>query len=250
MGSAPRIEAVEDAEALAARALDLFVSEARTALRSRGKFNVAISGGHTPERFFELLGQSGASRSLAWDRIHVFWSDERCVLPDHPDSNYGLAARTFLTTVRLPESNIHRVRTELETPCDAVRDYEQTLRQAFAIREGRVPSFDMIFLGMGPDGHTASLFPYCHAVMDMEHVAGIVCRPQGPARVTLMPQVLRAARRNVVLIGGSDKAETLKTVLAAEADPLRYPIHVLWPALDRVLWLVDAEALSLYSGPR
>ncbi len=250
MDCTPRIEAVENAEALAARALELFVSEARSACRARGKFHVAISGGHTPERFFELLGRSGASRSLAWDKIHVFWSDERCVRPDHPDSNYGLAARTFLKAVSLPEANVHRVITELGTPCDAARDYEQTLRRTFALQEGQIPSFDVIFLGMGPDGHTASLFPYCFAVTDTEHLAGTVSRPQGPSRVTLLPRVLGAARRTVVLISGSDKGETLKKVLTAEPDPLQYPIHVLWPALDRVLWLVDPEALSLYSGPR
>jgi 6-phosphogluconolactonase len=246
MDCTPRIEAVASAEALAARALELFVSEARAAIDARGAFFVAISGGHTPERFFELLGQSAASRSLAWDRIHVFWSDERWVPADHSDSNYGLAARTFLKAATLPESNIHRVRTELETPCDGVRDYELDLRQTFATVQGRVPSFDVIFLGMGPDGHTASLFPYSFAAADTEHLAGIVSRPQGPSRVTLMPRVLRASRRNVVLVSGSDKAEILKKVFTTPPDPLQFPIQILWPVLDRVLWLVDPEALSLY----
>jgi 6-phosphogluconolactonase len=246
MGCRPRIEGVENTEALATRALELFLSGARSAIAARGVFTVAVSGGHTPEPFFKLLGQSREARALAWDSIHVFWADERYVPADHPDSNYGLADRTFLKAVPIPDSNVHRVPTDQGTPCGAVHSYEDDLQRAFKIRSDEAPAFDLILLGMGPDGHTASLFPYSFAAMDAEHLAGVVSRPEGPCRVTLMPKVLRGARQIVVLVSGKDKARILAEVFTRAPDPLRYPIHVLWPVLDRVLWLADQEALGLW----
>jgi 6-phosphogluconolactonase len=240
MSLKPNIEVFANTEALAHRALDLFVSAAQEAIAARRVFHVAIPGGRTPRRSLELLAQD--PQAMMWSKIHVFWTDERCVQPDHPDSNYKLAVDTFLARVPIPESNVHRIPTDLATPCDSVRSYEQTLREVFCLKGDQVPSFDLIILGMGSDGHTASLFPYSYAAVEEESLVCRVSRPEGPGRITLTAPVLRTARQIVVLVSGSDKASILSQVLKGKPDPLRYPIHVLWPVLDKVTWLVDQDA--------
>jgi 6-phosphogluconolactonase len=240
-----RLDVHVDAGALAHRVLDLFGSAAQEAIAARGAFLVAIPGGQTPRRFFELLGND--PQALAWSKIYVFWTDERFVPQDHPDSNYRLAFDTFLAQVSIPKLNIHRIPTDLATPCEAVRSYEQTLREVFQSQGDRIPSFDLMILGMGSDGHTASLFPYSYAAVEEEALVYRVSRPEGPGRITLTAPVLRSARRIVILVSGSDKASILCQVLKAEPDPLRYPIHVLWPVLDKVTWLVDQDAAD--TGP-
>jgi 6-phosphogluconolactonase len=131
---------------------------------------------------------------------------------------------------------------DLPTPCDAVRSYEQTLREVFGLKADQVPSFDLMILGLGSDGHTASLFPYSYATVEEEALAYRVSRPEGPCRITLTAPVLQTARQIVVLVSGSDKTSILSQVLKGVPDPLRYPVHVLWPVLDKVLWLVDRDA--------
>jgi 6-phosphogluconolactonase len=242
MGCRPNIVVLDDAEALARRAVALFGSAAQEAITARGVFYVAIPGGRTPKRFFELLTQD--PQAVAWSKIHVFWTDERFVPQDHPDSNYKLAFDTFLSRVPIPGDQVHRIPTDVATPCDAVRSYEQTLREVFQLQGEQVPSFDLIILGMGSDGHTASLFPYSDAVKEEMAMVCAVSRPDGPFRITLTPPVLCAASRIAVLISGTDKAAILSQVLSCAPDPLRYPIHVLWPVLDRVTWVVEQHAAS------
>ena len=241
----PNVQIASDSENLAHQAVQLFVSAALDAIRSRDRFCVAISGGRTPERFFKLLAVAPDAQSLAWENVHVFWVDERYVPPDSPDSNYRLAADTFLRKVALPPENIHRIATEYEDIGEAALAYEQTLREVFGLRDGRTPEFDLIVLGMGADGHTASLMPNSRTMFNVHdlvcpvHVSG-----GGFNRVTLTPQVLLAAKRLVVLVSGQEKAQTLKEVLTGEPDEVKYPIHVLWPALNKIVWLVDRDAAS------
>ena len=246
MGSSPNIEVLVGPEDLAQKALQVLFDVVREGIASRGVFFVAIPGGRTPRRFFEHLGQSVEARALQWDKVHLFWTDERYVSPDHQDSNYKLAADTFLARIPIPGGNIHRVPTELPSSCDAVRSYEQTMREVFQVHGNQIPHFDLIVLGMGTDGHTASLFPYSYAVTDTEALVCTVHRPEGPCRITLTVPVLRAARRIVVLVSGQDKAQIVNQVLTGGTDPQRYPIQVLWPVLDRVLWLVDQKAASIW----
>jgi len=235
------IEVLEDAEALARRAVALFVSAAHEAITARGAFYVAIPGGTTPQRFFQFLAED--PQAIPWSKVHVFWTDERYVPSDRPENNYRWAADTFLSRVPIPQSHVHRVSTEEPTLCDAVRTYDQRLREAFQLRADQIPRFDLVLLGMGTDGHTASLFPYSYAVMDSRALVCGVRRLAGqPNRVTLTGPVLRGARRVVVLISGKEKAAIFKAVLTAPLDPLQYPIHVLWPVLDRVRWMVDRPA--------
>ncbi len=241
----PNIEITSDAEALASRAADLFVSTAREALSSRGAFYVALSGGRTPKLMFEKLAAHPAAQALLWQHVHVFWVDERYVPADSPDSNFRLAAESLLKRVPIPPDNVHRIPTEYEDICTAARSYEAILRSAFTLDEGRAPEFDLIVLGMGADGHTASLLPNCFAPFDTDQLACVVYVMDGRLnRITLTHPVLRAGKHLAVLVSGAEKAETLRKVLTGEPDEVRYPIHILWPVLDKVVWLVDRDAAA------
>ncbi len=247
----PNTQIVTDADALAHKCLDLLVASVEQIVKEKNVFHLAISGGKSPQRFFELLGSEQKALSLPWDKIHLFWVDERYVPHDSPYSNYKLAADTFLTKVPIPQENIHPIPTELEDFDSAARQYEKTLRSVFQIKSGQLPKFDLIILGMGSDGHTGSLFPNTNASFDTKNLACVVylldqkLPDQMLNRITLTHPVICAASQIVVLVSGSEKAETLKQVLAGPPDEIRYPIHVLWPVLDKVLWLIDSPAAGL-----
>jgi 6-phosphogluconolactonase len=193
-----------------------------------------------------LLAGTPEAKALPWDRIHMFWVDERYVPPDSEASNYKLAADAFLDKVSIPPANIHRIPTEYEDINEAARAYERTIREVFGMEEGEIPEFDLIVLGMGADGHTGSLFPNSYATFDTDDLACVVYVMDDTKlnRVTLTHPVLLAARCLVVLVSGQEKAQTLKEVLTGEPDEVKYPIHVLWPALDKITWLVDRDAAS------
>ena len=247
----PNTQIVTDADALAHKCLDLLVASVEQIVKEKNVFHLAISGGKSPQRFFELLGSEQKALSLPWDKIHLFWVDERYVPHDSPYSNYKLAADTFLTKVPIPQENIHPIPTELEDFDSAAKQYEKTLRSVFQIKSGQLPKFDLIILGMGSDGHTGSLFPNTNASFDTKDLACVVylldqkLPDQMLNRITLTHPVICAASQIVVLVSGSEKAETLKQVLAGPPDEIRYPIHVLWPVLDKVLWLIDSPAAGL-----
>jgi 6-phosphogluconolactonase len=237
------VEIASDPETLAQKSVELFVADANKAIESRGVFYVAISGGHTPKRFFELLGELQQASSLPWDKIQLFWVDERYVEPDSDWSNYKLAADTFLGKVTIPENNIHRIPTEHDDFKVAAQYYEQTIREVFGLSEKKTPQFDLIMLGMGAEGHTGSLFPNSYATFDTEDLACVVyVMDEKLNRITLTHPVLRAASHLAILVSGPEKAKILKEVLTSEPDEVRYPVHVLWPILGKVTWLVDQEA--------
>jgi 6-phosphogluconolactonase len=248
----PNIEIVSDPESLARSSVDVFIADARKTITARGTFHVALSGGHTPKRFFELLGTMPQAQSLPWNQIHLFWVDERIVAVDSHLSNYKLVADTFLHKVAIPDRNIHRIPTEYDDFMAAARHYERTIREVFTLEAGQIPQFDLIVLGMGVDGHTGSLFPNSYATFDTEDLACVVyVLDEKLNRITLTHPVLCAASRIVVLVCGREKAAILKEVLTGEPDEVRYPIHALWPVLNRVTWLVDqAAAQLLYEVPK
>jgi len=230
-------------EDLAVTALDMFISSANKAIQAKGTFDVAISGGHTPTRFFELLGGTAKAGKIQWDHVQLFWVDERCVRPDDQASNYRLAAETFLGKVPVPEGNVHRVPGECSDYAQAVREYADTLRRVFNLAPGQVPEFDLMVLGMGPDGHVGSLFPDSYARFDTEALVSAVYFTDGDySRITLTHPVLRAASQLVILVSGPEKADILRDVMQSELDEVKYPVHTLWPVLDKVTWVVDSEA--------
>ncbi len=235
-----------DAEALAQAAAALFVELAEDAQRTRGRFSVALAGGSTPRGTYALLASTAFAPRVDWSRVHVFWGDERCVPPEHPQSNYRMARETLLDHVPIPAANVHRIPCE-QAPTQAAAAYERTLQEFFALAPGEgVPQFDLILLGMGDDGHTASLFPGTAALHERRRwvVAHYVAKLQA-WRVTLTPVVLNAARHVAFLVAGAGKAARLREVLRGSYQPDVLPAQVVQPASGRLVWLVDAAAATL-----
>lgn len=242
----PNLEIVSDSESLARRSVNVFVADAEKAIKAKDAFYVAISGGQTPRRFFELLGELPESAALPWNKIQLFWVDERYVPPDSQWSNYKLAASTFLSKVAIPEENVHQIPTEYDDFKVAAHCYEEKIRDVFDLSGKQIPEFDLIVLGMGVEGHTGSLFANSYAPFDTEDLACVVyVLDEKLNRITLTHPVLCAARHLAVLVSGQEKANILKEIMSSEPDEVRYPIHILWSVLDKVTWLVDRDAAKL-----
>lgn len=232
------IRILPDADHLAHAAAE-YIAEAAAA--TSGTFTLALSGGSTPKRLYQLLATEAFARRINWPGVHVFWGDERCVPSDDPASNYWLARETLLDHVPIPAANVHRIAGELD-PAQAAALYEQHLRAFF----GEQPRFDALLLGMGSDGHTASLFPHTPALEERERwvVANYYALVLPPWRVTLTLPVINAAARVMFLVSGADKAETLRRVLENEHSPQDLPARLVQPVDSELLWLIDEAAAS------
>jgi len=241
-----KIVDVKDSEELARRALELFADSAQKAINGKNVFHVAISGGRTPRQFFELLGTDNGSLNLPWDKIKLFWVDERCVGPESSDSNYKVAADTFLKKVPIPQQNIHRIAGESIDYTQAVDEYSRILREVFGLGPGRFPEFDLMILGMGPDGHIGSLLPNSYALFDTDDLVAVVYQMEGKLnRITLTHPVMCAAQHLIVMVSGAEKAAIVRDVLLGGPDEIKYPVHTLWPILHKVTWLIDQQAAKL-----
>ncbi len=237
------IEMAPDPQSLAQQVVQRFLAVARHTLAVQDCLHVAVSGGRTPRLFFDGLGRDETARGLPWDRIHLFWTDERYVPRDSEDSNYKVVADTLLKRIAIPAENVHGIPTEHPDILAAVRAYEQTLCRVFCLAQDQVPAFDLVLLGMGADGHTASLFPHTYAPFNTEALVCAVFKSGGDInRISLTLPVLRAARQLLVVVSGADKADTLHAVLTQKPDVVHHPIQGLWPVLDKMTWLVDREA--------
>ena len=219
-----------------------FIALASTAIRDHEKFSVALSGGSTPKSLYSVLARS----ALPWDKIFFFWSDERHVPPDHPDSNYRMAKEALLSKVPVPPENIFRVRAEEKNANVVAKDYEEALRSFFGLRPGEFPRFDLILLGLGPDGHTASLFPNTAALNEttLLVVANWVEKFKAN-RITFTYPVLNNAACVIFLVSGADKADMVRTVL--EDGRAGLPSQRVHPVNGRLLWLLDKGAASKLS---
>ena len=238
----------EGADEFAHKAVGMFIHDARSAIAAKGIFFVAISGGNTPRGFFELMARDTEVKSLAWDKIELFWVDERCVSLDSDANNYKLAAETFLFKVPIPGRNVHRIPGESSDYTSAAAKYEEQIRQAFSIAPDEIPKFDLIILGMGPDGHIGSLLPDSYALFNTENLACVVYRMNNNFnRITLTHPVLCNASHLLIMISGREKAEIVREVLQGEQDEVKYPVHTLWPILEKVTWLIDSKAAILLS---
>lgn len=240
-----RLVRTADAGALAERALREFLSQAQQALNQEGRFAAALCGGRTPQRFFECLAASNEARKIDWKKVSWFWTDERAVGPADARSNYRLAAETFLKTLPVPPDQVYRMEGEAEDLQEAAARYEKTLQEVLKTQPGQVPALDLVILGIGADGHIASLFPGSEALLDRHSLVRAVRGPDGLNRLTLTVPVLQAARSILILLSGVEKAPILCTLLTHPSEGSAYPAHSLWPVLHKTTWLVDAEAASL-----
>lgn len=225
-----------------------FARLSREAVIRRGHFTVALSGGTTPAGLYELLtDESEPYRAIVpWGEIHFFFGDERHVGPEDPKSNYRMAHTALLSKVPVERSSVHRIEGENPDPQEAAAKYEEAVREFFQIETGGLPSFDLILLGMGADGHTASLFPGSEAIHERERlVAAPWVEKIGAYRITLTPPVLERASCVVFLVCGEEKAETLRFVLQGDYQPERFPAQLASAAAGRTLFITDHLAARL-----
>jgi 6-phosphogluconolactonase len=235
-----KIRISKDLESLSHKAAELFIEQAAKAIDERDQFLTALNGGSTPTRLFQLLA-TDYHEQINWDKVHIFWGDERCVPPDDPGSSYGQARDALLSRVPLPDSNVHRIKGELE-PAEASRDYTLTLRK-FAAPSLDFPHFDLVYLGMGEDGHTASLFPGSPVDVTESTLAVTAYYQDRPAnRVTLTQLVFNQARIVAFMATGEKKAITLAEVLSDRYNPDLYPAQRIDSKDGQLIWLVDKYA--------
>jgi 6-phosphogluconolactonase len=216
---------------------------AQSAAGARGRFAWALAGGSTPRTVYQLLASDFYRRRMPWSATHLFWGDERHVPPDHPDSNFRMAREAMIDHVPIPAENVHRIPAEEPDAQRAAAEYEAALRSFFALPPRELPRFDLILLGLGKDGHTASLFPGGDALRERERlVVAPWVEAQKTFRITLTAPVLSHARRAMFLVSGEEKAEALRAVLEGAREPERYPAQIVE---GNRLWMVDLAAARL-----
>ncbi len=222
----------------------LFISIALEQINQKDTFSVALSGGSTPKSLYKFLAQDSSADHLPWDKIHFFWGDERAVPPDHPDSNFLHASLTLLEPRHIPAVNVHRIRGELD-PKTAAALYQEEILAWF---KDTPPRFDLVLLGMGADGHTASLFPGSQAVQDSQQNQWVTANqiPQLSSwRITFTAKLINAAEQVVFLVTGQSKAETLFNVLEGPNLPNKYPSQLINPHNGSLIWILDQAAASM-----
>lgn len=236
------LQILENTKALAQAAAEHFVAAAEDAIDKRGRFTVALSGGSTPQETYRRLADPSLATRVSWRNVQLFWGDERSVPPDHPDSNYRMVRKTLIQKVPIPQTNVHRIQGELD-PDLAAEAYVDELQSVFGSEER--PRFDLIFLGMGKDGHIASLFPGSLALRETEHwVLAVFAEAFQAWRVTLTLPVLNSARQLSFLVAGKSKADRLQEVLEGEPRPESLPAQIIQPRSGQVTWLIDQAAAA------
>jgi 6-phosphogluconolactonase len=230
------VEVLPHKEALIERSLEVVLSHMQTAIQERGQCTIALAGGGTPKPLYEAL----ATQNLPWDKVHVFWGDERYVPADHPDSNQGMARRAWLDKVDIPADNIHPMSTHGESPEADADKHEEHLREFFKVAIGEFPPLDIIVLGIGDDAHTASLFPHTDALQITDRLV-TVGNKDGQPRITFTAPLINHARCVIFLVSGASKQAALAQIFASEADALTYPARLIKPQ-GELWWLLDEAA--------
>ena len=239
-GTTGELVVLDTRELVAAALADTFVKDAQAAIAQRGTFFVALAGGSTPKTAYQLLAQEPRGSQVDWNRVQVFFGDERCVPPDSDESNYKMAADAFLHPVDIPETNVHRIHGEGE-PARAATEYAAELVASM----GNPPRFDLVMLGMGTDGHTASLFPGTDPRTDEDRlVRAVYVEKLHAYRITLTPLVINNARHVVIASEGLAKAPALYAVFKGPREPSVHPIQIVAPAQGRLTWYVDRAAAA------
>jgi 6-phosphogluconolactonase len=242
MQSSSQIMVFDEAEEVSRVAALRFVELARSAIDARGRFSVALSGGSTPKQMYQLLASDEFKEQVDWAKVHIFFCDERCVPPNHADSNYRLADEALLSRVQLPARNVHRIMGEGDAAANA-RLYEDELQTFFAGMPW--PRFDLVLLGMGDDGHTASLFPGTVALKEQRAwVAANWVDKLNAYRITLSIPAINHAAHIIFLVTGAGKAERVAEVIRVESAMERLPSQLIRPANGTLRWLLDKAAAA------
>jgi len=230
------VEVLPDKSALIARSLEVVLDQIQGAIQERGRCTIVLAGGSTPKPLYEAI----ATQNLPWDKIHVFWGDERYVSPEHPDSNQGMARKAWLDQVPLPAANIHPMPTDGTSPAADAQKHEAQLHEFFGTEAGEFPSFDIILLGIGDDAHTASLFPHTEALQVQDQLV-TVGNKDGQPRITFSAPLINQAHCVIFLVAGVNKQPALAQIFAPEADPMTYPAQLIQPQ-GQLWWLLDESA--------
>ncbi|HET6385583.1 MAG TPA: 6-phosphogluconolactonase [Armatimonadota bacterium] len=242
----PDIIVRESSSEVSRWAAELFAELAQGAVAAHGRFTVALSGGSTPKATYTLLAAEPFRSRIPWEKTHIFWGDERCVPPDHEDSNYRMANEALLSKVNIPSANIHRMRGEDKDVDPAARAYEQTIREVFGLKAGELPRFDFVMLGMGDDGHTLSLFPGTTALSETDRlVVSNWVEKFNTFRITTTAPVVNNAASVAFLAPGKSKAARLKEVIEGPRDTNRLPSQLIQPTGGELRWIIDREAAAL-----
>ncbi|MBV9481035.1 MAG: 6-phosphogluconolactonase [Acidobacteria bacterium] len=242
MSLSPEVSIFDNPDALFRAAAENFAKLAHAAVLAKGSFTVALSGGSTPRGLYSLLAQQYLS-SIQWQKIYFFWGDERHVPPDHPDSNYRMAYEALLSKVPTDRAKVFRVHSENSDANRAAIDYEQTLSTAFGLQKLEVPRFDLILLGLGPDGHTASLFPHSAALRERSRlVVANWVEKFNTDRITFTLPVLNHAANVHFLVSGKDKAAAVESVFDGNSEASDVPAKLVEPRHGRLVWLLNEDA--------
>jgi 6-phosphogluconolactonase len=242
----PKIVVLNDPPDLFVHAAEEIAHFAGEAISTHGEFMLGLSGGSTPAATYELLA-TRFQYSVDWKGVQFFWSDERCVPPDNPESNYGMANRTLLSKIGLKPEQVHRMRGELP-PSQGATEYEQELQRAFSVSSGDVPRFDLIMLGLGDNRHTASLFPGDPSIHETKRTVVAVNVDAEPRnRLSFTPPILNNAQRVMFLAAGAKKAEAIRDIIEGPRDPDKFPAQIVVPGDGELVWFLDKAAASLLS---
>ena len=230
------VEVLADKIALIERSQEIILSRLQAAIEARDQFTIALSGGSTPRPLYEAL----SSQALPWSKIHIFWGDERYVPATHQDSNQLMARQTWLDKIEIPTENIHPMHTTSADPAQDAQKHDAELQQFFQTQGEEIPSFDLILLGMGDDGHTASLFPHTEALTVRDRLV-TVGNKDGQPRLTFTVPLINLARGVLFVVAGANKRPALKHVFAEQADEMNYPSRMIQPQ-GELIWLLDQAA--------
>jgi 6-phosphogluconolactonase len=242
------VEIFRTPDEMAKAVANRFAARAIEAVSARGRFTASLGGGKTPVALYTLLAKAPFVSQIPWARVHLFWGDERCVPPDHPDSNYRMIREFLLDHVPIPPANVLRMPGEMD-PAEAAARYEERLREFFVTHGDGFPVLDFILLGLGEDGHTASLFPGTRSIREPARwVVGHYVDAQKGWRITLTPPVINAARMVAFIVAGAGKAAVMKEILEGPFRPDTLPAQIVRPAGGDLVWMLDREAAALLKG--
>ncbi len=243
------IEVYADRRSLARGAAERWIMLYEAALADKGMFHVALAGGSTPRELYQLLSQPEFSSRIKWQYVHIYFGDERFVPPVHEESNFKMAKEALLDHIPIPSPNVHRIETEVGNPQTVASRYEAILVDKLPKSQQGIPQFDLILLGIGPDGHTASLFPGTDILQQREHfVAAVYVEQKATWRISLTFPVINAARHLLFLVAGKDKREIIREVLSSRGEEPSFPVQMLEPVGELEFYL-DAEAAAGLERP-